>query len=184
MHGTLHENRTPIAWILAPILVTMLLGAVSNALDVQFIPDRIRDWWQTGIRDRLWSGRAGEWLARRLGAPEQSRTVGGGAFRATEAALGLAAGELFAALPQPYRERLVELPATVAALEARAVAARAEIDMLAALAPSGSGDGEALGHGARRPRRTSRRAWRRWRGFDSTSCVCTPTRTTWPRSRR
>jgi serine/threonine-protein kinase len=145
MHGTLHENRTPIAWILAPILVTMLLGAVSNALDVQFIPDRIRDWWQTGIRDRLWSGRAGEWLARRLGAPEQSRTVGGGAFRATEAALGLAAGELFAALPQPYRERLVELPATVAALEARAVAARAEIDMLAALAPSGSGDGEALG---------------------------------------
>jgi hypothetical protein len=122
----------------------MLLGAVSNALDVQFIPDRIRDWWQTGIRDRLWSGRAGEWLARRLGAPEQSRTVGGGAFRATEAALGLAAGELFAALPQPYRERLVELPATVAALEARAVAARAEIDMLAALAPSGSRDADVL----------------------------------------
>src|SRR5688500_4227539 len=126
-----------------PILSTMLLGAVSNALDVQFIPDRIRDWWQTGIRARLWNGRAGEWLARRLGAPERSHAVGAGVFRATEAALGLAAGELFAALPEAYRDQLAELPATVAALEARAAEARADIDLIAALDPSG-GDAEVL----------------------------------------
>jgi eukaryotic-like serine/threonine-protein kinase len=145
LRGTIHENRgTSIAWLLVPLFSTMLLGAVSNALDVQFIPTKLRDWWQTGIRDRLWNSRAGEWLARRLGAPERSRAVGGGVFRATEAALGVAAGELFAALPKAYREQLAELPATVAALEARAAEARAEIDLLAALAPSGSADADVL----------------------------------------
>jgi serine/threonine-protein kinase len=144
LQGTIHENRTGLVWIFGPVLTTMLLGAVSNALDVQFIPARIRDWWQTGIRDRLWNSRAGEWLARRLGAPERSRAVGGGVFRATEAALGVAASELFAALPKAYREQLLELPATVAALEARAAEARAEIDVIAALAPAGSGDADVL----------------------------------------
>ena len=131
-------------FLIPPILLTMLLGAVSNALDVQFIPRKVRDWWQTGIRDRLWNSRAGEWMARRLGAPERSHAVNGGVFRATEAALGVAAADLFAALPTVYREQLAELPATVAALEARAVEARAEIDVLAALAPAGSADADIL----------------------------------------
>jgi eukaryotic-like serine/threonine-protein kinase len=130
--------------MLVPMATTMLLGAVSNALDVQFIPQKLREWWQTGIRDRLWNSRAGEWLARRLGAPERSLTAGAGAFRATEAALGVAASELFAALPSAYREELAELPATVAALEARAAEARAQLDEIAALAPSGSADADVL----------------------------------------
>ncbi len=133
LQGSINENQMGIGWILMPLLATMGLGAVSNALDVQFIPPRLRDWFQTGIRDRLWNSRAGEWIARRLGAPERSR-VGDGIFRATEAALGVAAGELFAALPEAYRHQLAELPATVAALEARAAEARAEIDVVAALA--------------------------------------------------
>ena len=144
LQGTIHENKTGLAWIFGPLLSTMALGAVSNALDVQFIPAGIREWWQTGVRERLWSSRAGQWLARRLGAPEQSLAVGGGAFRATEAALGVAASELFAALPKAYREQLADLPATVAALEARAVEARAEVDVVAALAPSASADAEVL----------------------------------------
>jgi serine/threonine-protein kinase len=130
-------------WLVPPILTTMLFGAISNALDVQFIPRKIRDWWQTGIRDRLWNSRAGEWLARRLGAPQRS-SVAGEIFRATEAALGVAAAELFAALPEAYRAQLPELPATVAALEAHAAAARAEIDVVAALVPSGSEDAAVL----------------------------------------
>jgi len=120
------------------------LGAVSNALDVQFIPTKLRDWWQTGVRDRLWNSRAGTWLAKRLGAPDRSRAIGGGVFRATESALGVAVSELFAALPKSYREQLAELPATVEALEARAAEARAEADVVAALAPSGSADADAL----------------------------------------
>ena len=136
--GTVSEERLGAFLIFVPILTTMGLGALSNALDVQFIPTKVREWWQTGIRDRLWNSRAGEWLAKRLGAPERSRVVGAGVFRATEAALGLAASELFAALPSAYREQLPELPATVEALEARAAEARAEVDEVAALAPSGS----------------------------------------------
>ncbi|MGQ0649123.1 MAG: protein kinase domain-containing protein [Gemmatimonadaceae bacterium] len=140
----IHENRGGLMFILAPVLSTMALGAVSNALDVQFIPTRIRKWWQTGIRERLWNGRVGEWLARRLGAPERSKLAGASAFRATEAALGVAASELFAALPKEYREQLAELPSTVESLEARAAEARAEIEVLAALAPSESGGADLL----------------------------------------
>ena len=144
LSGAIHENRGDAVLIFVPILTTMLLGAVSNALQVQFIPTGIRNWWQTGIREGLWNSRVGEWLARRLGAPDRSRAVGGGVFRATEAALGVAASELFAALPKAYREQLAELPAIVAALEARAADARAEVDVVAALAPSGSVDAEVL----------------------------------------
>lgn len=142
--GVIHENRTSPLVFLTPLFSTMLLGAVSNALDVPFIPTKIRNGWHTGIRDRLWNSRAGAWLARKLGAPERSQAVGGGVFRATEVALGVAAGELFAALPKAYREQLAELPATVAALEARAAEARAEIDVLAALAPIGTEDANSL----------------------------------------
>lgn len=153
LSGVIHENR-PAAQILgvpvnmllifAPVLTTMLLGAISNALDVQFIPTAIRDRWQTGIRDRLWNSTIGKWIAKRLGAPEQSRAVGGGVFRATEVALGAAVSDLFAALPSAFRENLGELPDTVAALEANAAAARAELDVVAALAPSGTTDAAML----------------------------------------
>ena len=144
LEGTIHENRGGAIWILVPMFTTLLLGAVSNALGVQFIPNGIRQWWQTGIRERLWNSRAGEWLARRLGAPERSRAVGGGVFRATEAALGVAASDLFSALPKAHREQLAELPATVAALEQRAAAARAELEVVATLAPAGDDAGVLL----------------------------------------
>ncbi|MEQ1691788.1 MAG: serine/threonine-protein kinase [Gemmatimonas sp.] len=153
LSGVIHENQggaqffgvsLGMALILGPVLSTMLLGAISNALDVQFIPAKIRDGWQTGIRDRLWNSRIGKWLALRLGAPEQSRAVGGGVFRPTEVVLGVAASELFAALPKSFREQLADLPATVAALEANAAAARAELEVLAALAPDGSSNADAL----------------------------------------
>jgi eukaryotic-like serine/threonine-protein kinase len=140
MAGVIHENRTNLVWLFSPVFSTMLLGAVSNALDVQFIPTRIRTWWQAGIRDRLWNSSVGEWLARRLGAPEQSRAVGGGVFRPTEVVIGLAASELFAALPEAYRVELFQLPSIVSALEARAAEARAEVDVVAALARPGSDD--------------------------------------------
>jgi serine/threonine-protein kinase len=140
----LSESNNGTLLFLAPLFSTMVLVAVSNALDVQFIPGRLREWWQTGIRERLWSSRAGTWLAKRLGAPDRSRAVGGGVFRATEAALGVAAGELFAALPQAFREQLRDLPATVTALETYAAEARAELDLVSTLAASGTDDTELL----------------------------------------
>jgi eukaryotic-like serine/threonine-protein kinase len=143
--GVLHENRgLTILWAIIPALTTLLLGAASNAFGVQFIPEGIRTWWQKGIRDRLWNSRVGAWLAKRLGAPERSRAIGGGVFRPTEAALGLAAAELYAALPTAYREQIGELPAVVASLEARAAEARSELDVVSAMAPSGSADADVL----------------------------------------
>lgn len=142
--GVIHENRNPPALFLTPALTTMFLGAISNALDVPFIPRRIKKWWQTGIRDRLWKSKTGEWLAKRLGAPEKSKPVGQGVFRPTEAAIGVAASELYAALPAAYRNQLEDLPSIIAALEARAAAARAEVDVVSALAPAGSNGIETL----------------------------------------
>jgi len=140
--GVIHERTLGPLVIVAPVLSTLLLGAISNALGVQFIPRRIRSGWQSGIRDRLWKSRLGSWVAKRLGAPE--RSVNAGAFRATEAALGVAASELFAALPSAYREELQALPATIEALEARAAEARAEMDVLNALDASAPRDATAL----------------------------------------
>jgi serine/threonine-protein kinase len=135
----IHENRGQALLILSPILTTMALGAASNALDVQFVPTRLRRWWQAGVRDRLWNGRVGQWIARRLGAPERSGAVDADSFRATEASLGSAASALFAALPPAYRDQLHDLPDIVRLLEARAVEARAELAVCAAMAPVGGG---------------------------------------------
>ena len=138
------HNISPWMFVV-PIVSTSLLGAVCNVLQVRMVPDVLRNVIKPGLRDKLWRTRLGGWLARRLGAPERSNLAGAAAFRATEAALGVAASELFTALPKAYREQLSELPAMVAALEAQAAGARADIDVLAAMAPSGSADAEVLG---------------------------------------
>jgi serine/threonine protein kinase len=134
--GIIHENVAGIWWLLAPLGSTMALGALSNAFDIQFIPDGVRRSWRIGIRDRIWNSQLGDWFAKRLGAPEKSKLAGPSAFRATEAALGVAAGELFAALPQAYKAQLSELPNVVALLEARASEARAEMEVVSAMAPA------------------------------------------------
>jgi serine/threonine protein kinase len=142
--GVVHERYMSPWMFITPLVSTALLGAVCNVLQIRMIPDAVRNQVKPGLRAHLWRTRLGGWLARQLGAPERSNLAGASAFRATEAALGVAASELFAALPKAYREQLSELPAVVAALEAQAAAARVEIDVIAALAPTGSVDAEAL----------------------------------------
>jgi eukaryotic-like serine/threonine-protein kinase len=142
--GVLHESVVGPLPFVAPLLTTVMLGAVCNVLEIPLMPDAVRNRLRTSLRERLWRSKLGEWLARRLGAPERSGLAGASAFRATEAALGVAASELFAALPKAYREQFDDLPAIVAALEARAAAARADVEVLAALAPSASADAEVL----------------------------------------
>jgi predicted Ser/Thr protein kinase len=141
--GVIHERVIGPWPIVIPLFSFAGLGVLCNVLEVKMVPDFVRDRIKPGLRDRLWRSKLGAWIARRLGAPERSQLAGTSAFRATEAALGIAAGELFAALPKEFREQLDELPAIVAALEARAAEARADIDVVAALAPSAS-DAEVL----------------------------------------
>jgi serine/threonine-protein kinase len=144
LSGTIHERQFPAIVFMVPFFSTLVLGALSNALDVQFIPTGIKKWWQAGIRDRLWNSRLGAWFAKKLGAPERSALAGATAFRATEAALGVAASELFQALPTQHREDLAELPGIVANLEARAAEARAQIELMDAIGPSEPADSEVL----------------------------------------
>lgn len=133
----LHLIRT--SNLALPFFVTVGLGVLSNVLEVNLIPKVLRKTLQSGIRGRLWKSRLGVWVARKLGAATESRALDAGAFRATEVALGVAAADLFTALPTAYRAQLSELPATVEALEAQAAAARAEIEMLGSLASTGAG---------------------------------------------
>jgi len=84
----IHENRTSLCVVRA-VGTTMLLGAVSNALDVPFIsqrdPQMVADWHSRSPLEQSSGG-----VARAaLGAPQQSRAVGAGCFGATESALGV-----------------------------------------------------------------------------------------------
>ncbi len=142
--SVVHERMLEIWMLMTPLVSTAVLGAACNVLEIPLIPDSLRAQTRVGIRERLWCSRIGGWVARRLGAPSRSCLVGASAFRATEAALCIAASELFVALPRDYRERFAELPALVTALEARAGGARADLEVLAAMVPSASADAELL----------------------------------------
>ena len=73
-------------------------------------------------RGWLWNSRFGSWLADRL-APKGAG-VPLGAFRPTEMALEVAIDDLFAALPDEYRDSLSDLPAIARRLTARAAELR------------------------------------------------------------
>ena len=115
-------------------LVSLGFLVAANMTQVRIMPRWLARLTRGGVRESLWRSRLGEWIARRLGAPDRTRATTAGVFQATESALGLAAADLFAALPSAYREQLAELPAIVDALEARASAARADVELLDRLA--------------------------------------------------
>ena len=111
---------------------TMVFLTACNIYGVPVLPESIRRG-PRSLRDRLWNSKAGTWIARVLGAPSSTRPIADAIFRPTEVALGLAAHELYVALPTAYREQLKDLPSIVERLEAQAALARARLDELAML---------------------------------------------------
>jgi serine/threonine-protein kinase len=105
----------------------------STALGVPLLPKRLSTAISLGaLRTRFWNSRVGAWTAKllaskRRGTPDQL------VDRPTEMVLGLAASELFAALPKGYRDQLHELPAVVQRLEARATTLRKRIEETASI---------------------------------------------------
>ncbi len=99
------------------------------------------------LRGAVWNSRVGEfaarWLGRRGGASSSVPVS-----RATELALGLAAADLFAALPRTLREELGDVPDVVRRLEARATEARRAVDELHGLI--GAAEGQLAGAAAAR----------------------------------
>jgi len=136
-HPTVNWGPTQIALFVLPWVASFTLASAANVSGTPLLPARWRGLVGRSLRDRLWKSRLGEWFAKRMHAPLISRPIAEGVFRATEVFLGDAAAELFAALPETYRRRLADLPETVAALEARAEAARSEVELLASLETPG-----------------------------------------------
>jgi serine/threonine-protein kinase len=99
---------------------------------VRLISPRIKSKLIGFARSAIWNSRVGEWAARLL-TPKKRTGAAQLDYRPTEMALGLAVGDLYAALPKAYREHLSDLPNIVERLEAHAAAARARVDELSAL---------------------------------------------------
>ncbi len=107
---------------------TIITITVGSALGVRFIPRGLRSGLVGAMRSVFWNSRAGEWMAKIL-TPEK-KGVADIDYRPTEMALGVAAGELYAALPAAYRDQVPDLPVVVERLEAHAAAARARLEEL------------------------------------------------------
>jgi serine/threonine-protein kinase len=120
----------------AVIFGGVLLFTASNALGVRLISPRIKSKLIGFVRSAIWNSRVGEWAAKLL-TPKERTGVAQLDYRPTEMALGLAVGDLYAALPKAYREHLSDLPNVVERLEAHAAAARARVDELSALVSLG-----------------------------------------------
>jgi hypothetical protein len=84
------------------------------------------------VRSKIWNSRVGDWVAKLL-TPRHRGQGADLAYRPTEMALGVAAIDLYIALPRVYRDDIPELPSVVEQLEAHASAARARGDELEAL---------------------------------------------------
>ncbi|MEO7086209.1 MAG: serine/threonine-protein kinase [Gemmatimonadaceae bacterium] len=140
----LFVNGEPHTLFVKILIASTVVGAVatltvSSALGVRMISTRIRPKLIGAVRSLIFNSRVGEWATKLL-TPKSRKRVADLGYRPTEMALGLAVGDLFAALPLAYREHLSDLPAVVERLEAHAAAARARVDEIAALLSMG-GDG-------------------------------------------
>ena len=113
-------------------LSALVMFTGSNALGVRFISPKFRARLVGAARSAILNSRFGEWIVKRL-TPEKRTGRAELEYRPTEMALGMAVGDLFAALPKPYRDDLSDLPQVVERLESHAAAARTRMDQLNAL---------------------------------------------------
>jgi serine/threonine-protein kinase len=96
-------------------------------------------------RTRLWNGRVGEWAAR-LAAIGLDRAAlsAATAHRPTELVIGLAADQLFNALPKETRKELKDLPDVIRRLESDAAVTRKRVEELDEALAGLGGDSRAL----------------------------------------
>jgi serine/threonine protein kinase len=117
--------------VLATALVGIICLTTLSALGAPLIEPMVERRFAGKLRSWLWNSRLGGWLAKRLtpakrGVPETQ-------FRPTELALQLAVGDLYAALPQAYREMIGDLPPIAARLSEQVAGLRREVEQLEVL---------------------------------------------------
>jgi eukaryotic-like serine/threonine-protein kinase len=123
-------------------IVTVVGGSIAtvglgSALGVRFFSAGLRSKLIGAIRSTFWNSSLGAWAAKLL-TPGKRKSVADLDYRPTEMALGVAAEELYKALPREYREHVPDLPIVVERLEAHAAAARARVEEIDAMAAMGS----------------------------------------------
>jgi serine/threonine-protein kinase len=108
---------------------------ICNALGIPMLGRRAGIMLDGSLRKWFWGSKVGSWVARHLArgrkGPMQLLN------RPTEAALGLAALELYEALPKDQRKQLGDIPDVVKRLEARAASMRLDGDNLSSLLERG-----------------------------------------------
>jgi serine/threonine-protein kinase len=113
----------------AAALLPLTLIPTSMALGVPLLGKRFKNFNAGTLRERLWNSRVGITVAKWL-RPQNARPAAAFMPQPTEVALGSAAGNLFAALPQPVRDQFPELPDVVGGLESHAAQCRVRIQDL------------------------------------------------------
>ncbi len=127
----------------------MVIGAIgisaivsftaSNALGVRLISPKFKARLVGAARSAILNSKFGEWFVKKL-TPKKRSASAELDYRPTEMSLGMAVGDLYAALPKPYRDDLSDLPEVVERLEAHAGAARTRMEELNALLAAAGSD--------------------------------------------
>ncbi len=103
-----------------------------------------RDWLGT-LRWRFWHGRLGRMLVRVSGVGGNARTRASSSHRPTEIAIGLAAQDLYEALPRNLQQQFRDLPRILRRLEDEAQSVRTRVSKLSS---TEAGVGPAPGTGS------------------------------------
>ena len=120
-------------WVLG---VPALLTVVGSVLGVTFPARGLPPGRVTELRLRFWESRPGRWVAGLLQGRGRRAAPDELVPRPTELAIGLAADQLFQALPRPVRAQLGDLPGVVRQLEGHATVMRGRVADLDALLAS------------------------------------------------
>ena len=87
--------------------------------------------WAAELRVKFWNGRPGRWFVKLAGLGLEGRAAAAQfTHRPTEIAIGVAADDLFQALPREIRNELRDLPEVLRRLESHAQAIRKRVDHL------------------------------------------------------
>ncbi len=128
--GTLLLPTPPVSagFALTTIGFSSALAAVTSILGLTYPGRRVRRRVPGEWRQRLWSSRAGEWIVRLAGVRLRRAATAPNLQRPTEVAIGMAAADLYAALPKQLQKQLADLPETVHVLEVEAQRMRRRVD--------------------------------------------------------
>jgi serine/threonine-protein kinase len=126
---------------LANALGWTIFTAVAGSIVGLMYPGRRlgeRDW-LADLRWAFWHGPVGRWMGKFAGVGGGARTRASSAHRPTEIAIGLAAQDMFDALPRPVQRRYRDLPRVVRRLEDDAQSVRGRLASIStSLASEGS----------------------------------------------